>query len=268
MAAEIYKRILLKTKLWLPYALCFGALFLACHCGDSDQEPEWRKGNRFPRATQTGKFFKRDGVKYLWGGDSLGQDFVVDNLMLEPSQFYFGVGREYFPALLTPEFVTASEASKWLPDSLIVLGFVGNDAVKAYPLALLERHEVINDMDDGHPIVVIFCNLADFAAIYDRSLDGRTLTYGQAGYVYSDPKVAGGKYGFILWDRETESLWWPLIERAVSGPLRGTRMNIYNHDKWRLTSWREWQKAHPGTLVLQRDQDFERPTSWPHFQTN
>jgi hypothetical protein len=244
------------------YSLWFLTVLLACE-SESKTAKRYR---RFPQAIQTGKFIERDGVKYLWGGDDPERHFVIDNLELEPSQFFFGVGREHFPALIEPEFVFAADASIWLPDSSRVVGLIGSEIEKAYPLSLLGQHEVVNDVNDGAPIVVIYCNLADLAAIYHATFEGRRHTFGQAGYLYRDPGVWEGEYGFVLWDRETESLWWPLIEKAVSGSMLGTRMRLYDEDKWLRTRWGDWKREHPGTLVLQRGQDFERPQHWPQYE--
>ena len=65
-----------------------------------------------------------------------------------------------------------------------------------------------------------------------------------------------------MWDRETESLWWPLIGRAVSGTMKGTNMKVMDESLWQQTTWEEVMKNYPNALVLKSDQDFERPTSW------
>lgn len=241
------------------------------NCGEGDKngpDPAFdAMKRRFPQSVQSGKFFERDSVKYLWGGTRENQHFVVDNLTLKPEQFHFGIGRETFPALLQPEFVTPDQAEEWLSDAAQVLGLFTADVAKAYPLFLLERHEVVNDTTaEGAPILVVYCNLANLAAIYNRTIAGRVYTFGQSGYTYFDPDIWEGADGFVLWDRETESLWWPLIEKAVSGPMLNTLLNAYDRKKWRQTTWGEWRQTHPNSLVLERNQDFERPENWPRYE--
>lgn len=249
------------------------ALFvLSCNEAEKEQQAEIKSNStprfdvsKFPQSIQRNCFFTRDGVSYLWGGKKPEQHFVVDNLVLKPEQFYFGLGREYFPALIEPRFVSAKEASRWLGGQQEIIGLTTKTGAKAFPLFLLERHEVVNDVTDGNPVVIIYCNLANLAAVYDRAIKGRVHTFGQSGYIYKDPGVWQGRHGFVLWDRETESLWWPLIEKAVSGPMLNTKMQIYDKSKWQRSTWREWKQMYPASLVLEKDQDFERPESWPQF---
>jgi hypothetical protein len=218
-----------------------------------------------PLAIDRGRFLEKDGQALLYGGKDKAQYFKIDNLILKPEQFHFGIGREHFPALLEPAFVTADEANAWLEDSDRVLGLKIGDVVKAYPIKLVRKHEVVNDVVDGEPIFAAFCVLANLGAIYDRRIAGRVHTFALSGYTYFDPEVWDGLDGFVMWDRETESLWWPPIGKAVSGPLLHTPMKVYDDKSWSQTTWGEWKSKYPSSLVLERDQDFERPTNWPKF---
>ncbi|NBC16180.1 MAG: DUF3179 domain-containing protein, partial [Bacteroidetes bacterium] len=216
-----------------------------------------------PVAIEQGKFFERDGTRYLWGGEDPEQHFVVDNLILEPEQFHYGIGREHFPALIEPAFVAAEAADAWLPDTARVLGLQVGDDVRAYPIDLLIRHEVVNDVVGGEPVFAAYCILADLGAVYDRRIDGRVHTFALSGYTYYDPEVWDGMDGFVLWDRETESLWWPLIGKAVSGPMLHTPLPVYDEDRWTQTTWGAWKAQHPEAQVLEPGQDVEPPASWP-----
>lgn len=51
----------------------------------------------------------------------------------------------------------------------------------------------------------------------------------------------------VFKDRETGSLWQQTLSMATSGPLKGTRLDLY---PFLLTQWGEWRKQHPDTLVL------------------
>ena len=226
------------------------------------------KKKQRPLAIDRGRFLEKDGQALLWGGEDDAQHFKIDNLILKPEQFHFGIGREKFPALLEPEFVSVEEANAWLEDRDRVLGLQIGDVVKAYPIKLLRKHEVVNDVVEGEPIFAAFCVLADLGAIYDRRIDGRVHTFALSGYTYFDPDVWDGMDGFVMWDRETESLWWPLIGKAVSGPLLHTPMKMYDKKTWSQTTWREWKAEHPNTVVLEKDQDFERPKIWPKFEVS
>lgn len=51
----------------------------------------------------------------------------------------------------------------------------------------------------------------------------------------------------VFRDRETGSQWQQTLSTAISGPLKGRRLELY---PFLLTRWGEWRKQHPDTLVL------------------
>ena len=243
--------------------LLLSALVLALSaagCSSKDDGKEHRATRK------SRKFIQQGDATYLWGGDDPNQHFRVDNLILRPDQFHYGLGREFFSALLVPEFTSVAETNRWLTDGSFVLGLQVGQEVKAYPLELLKVHEVVNDTVGGEPIFAAYCVLADLGAVYHRRVDGRVHTFGVSGYTYYDPEVWNGQDGFVLWDRETESLWWPLIGKAVAGPLLHTPLKVYDEGRWAQTSWGEWKANHPNTLVLKPGQDFERPKTWTRYE--
>ena len=109
--------------------------------------------------------------------------------------------------------------------------------------------------------MIAYCVLADLAAVYDRVHCNRTLTFGVSGYTYFDKEVWDGLDGFIIWDRETESLWWPLIDKAVSGPMKGSALKKYNTDKWQTITWKEIKSNYPNSRVLKEGQTMDVPTN-------
>ncbi len=215
-----------------------------------------------PSALDSGKFFELEGKKMLFGGEDSSQHFDVTDLELVDEQFHYGIGREIFPALLEPKFTTVEAVdSLWEDDERFLVAYKGQD-VKAYSVKDLTRHEIVNDVLDGEPIMAAYCILADLGAIYDRNYDGEELTFALSGYTYYDPEVWDGLDGFVFWDRETESLWWPLIGRAVSGPLKGTQLLEMDKAHWKDITWSEVKSDFPNAEVLISGQDYERPSSW------
>jgi len=207
-----------------------------------------------------------DGTRLLYGGEDDSMHFDIATFHLDPANLNYGLGREAFPALIEPEFVSAQEASQWLGRGDRVLAVRINDEVRAYPIDLLIRHEVVNDVVDGVPIFAAYCVLADLGAVYDRRLGDHTLTFGVSGYTYADPDVWDGMDAFVLWDRETESLWWPPIGKAVSGALVDQPLKLLDEAQWSQTRWGEVLEKHPDAMVLQRGQDFERPRQWTRLE--
>jgi len=86
--------------------------------------------------------------------------------------------------------------------------------------------------------------------VYDRILDGQTLTLAATGWTWMNT--------FVLWDHETESLWfggsgalgWDRLV-CIGGPLQGKRLERMIH---RRTIWRSWYAEHPGSKIMRRRQ--------------
>jgi hypothetical protein len=69
-------------------------------------------------------------------------------------------------------------------------------------------------------------------------VDGKPLVLDNSG-------VVGGNEVFK--DRDTGSTWQQSSLEAIGGPLKGKHLKMY---PFLLTSWGEWRKLHPVTLVL------------------
>lgn len=210
------------------------------------------------------RIIEKDGKRYLWGGAEENQHFDITEFRLNPNQLHYGIGRENFPALIEPEFVPAEESEQWpwLDDYQRVLVVKIGDEVKVYPIELLIRHEVVNDVIGGRSIFAAYCILADLGAVYDRHIDGHVLTFALSGYTYAIRNIWGGRDAFVLWDRETESLWWPPIGRAVSGPYIDIPLKILEKNLWAQTTWGKIKDKYSDVKVLKPGQDFERPANW------
>ncbi|RLD23392.1 MAG: hypothetical protein DRI71_05440 [Bacteroidetes bacterium] len=223
--------------------LSYGLIALSA-CGPESKDTANKENNSanhemersFPRSIDYGKFSEENGKKYLYGGEGDGKDFDITGYALKDEQFHFGKGREKFPALLEPNFITMELADKIYPDSARFLMLNMDGVKKAYSIKDLTRHEVINDEINGKPIMAAYCILADLGAVYDRTLIDRKFTFALSGYTYYDNDVWDGTDGFVLWDRETESLWWPLIGKAVSGPMMGAKMKVLPEEYWQQTT--------------------------------
>ncbi len=219
-----------------------------------------------PLAKNQGKFIEKDGKKFLWGGEKEDQHFDITDYDLKDDQFHYGIGREKFPALLAPEFISITEADKVFNDNDRFLILQMDGITKAYSIKDLTKHEIVNDEVNGKPIMAAYCILADLGAVYDRTIGGKPFTFALSGYTYFDPEIWDGMDGFVLWDRETESLWWPLIGKAVSGKMQGRSMKVLPEEFWAQTNWKDVKENYAEARVLAPGQDFERPTEWTTYE--
>ena len=125
------------------------------------------------------------------------------------------------------------------------------------------KHELVNDDVNGVPIMIVYCFLADLTAVYSRRYCGQELTFGVSGYTYLDEDIADALESFVLWDRDTESLWWPITEKSVSGMFRGESMERYDESKWEEMRWGEVKENYPSAVVMKDNQTMETPINWP-----
>lgn len=130
-----------------------------------------------PVAAENGKFFDAINARLMYGGKDSTQHFDISNLTLQEDQFHYGIGREAFPALLSPEFISLNIADTiWADSTRFLVGSL-NGETKAYSVPDLTHHEIVNDSLGGMPIMAAYCILADLGAIYERTYDDRVFYF-------------------------------------------------------------------------------------------
>lgn len=174
---------------------------------------------RFPRTIRV--------EEILWGG------VVVDGI----------------PALDNPAMLAAADADylePWDP----VFGLAINGDARAYPLRILDWHEMANDVIGGVPVSLAYCTLCGAAIAYDgRASNGETYTFGSSGFLYRSNK--------LMYDRQTRTLWNQLTGEPVLGELVETDVTL-DILPVVLTTWDEWQRQHPQTLVVDEETGYAR----------
>src|SRR5690242_13159678 len=88
-----------------------------------------------------------------------------------------GPPRDGIPALDDPKFVAAAD-DLFLKGDDRVLGITLNGAAKAYPLAILNWHEIVNDRVGGVPVVVTYCPLCFSGMAFNATIGGRRHRFG------------------------------------------------------------------------------------------
>lgn len=211
-------------------------------------------------------WYDENGRIRLWGGENENQHFDITNRNFDVDFLRHGLGREFFQALIEPEFISNDDPTLYTDNTEMIV-LISDDELKAYPIQLLKSHEVINDEFNGQPIMVSYCILADYVGVHSREYCGHTFTFGVSGYTYSDGFTYDGRNGFILWDRDTESLWWPLQENSISGNMINTPMNQSIDFDYVRTDWKTLISDYPQARILKAGQNFTPPSSWPSFDT-
>ena len=94
---------------------------------------------------------ERDGKQMLWAGeteDGAVEWFDMTDSPVDPTRFQFGIGKDTIPSIDAPEFVAPDDpqlATRGVTAETAVLGVVAEGIARAYPVYVLDRHEVVND---------------------------------------------------------------------------------------------------------------------------
>ena len=64
------------------------------------------------------------------------------------------LGKDGIPAILEPDMISVDQAASQMSPSERVLGVSVDGDHRAYPLNMLSRHEIVNDVVGGRPLMV------------------------------------------------------------------------------------------------------------------
>lgn len=158
-----------------------------------------------------------------------------------------GPSPDDIPAILAPKMIPLDEADHLADEDRVVGLVIGNDA-RAYPLKILNYHQVVNDRVGGVPLAVTYCPLSGATLVFNRAIAGQVVTFGASGLLY--------RSNVLLYDHQTRSLWLQLLRKAVAGPMAGRRLET--HSALLPVSWAQWKKRFPGAQVLSMRTGFDR----------
>ena len=155
-----------------------------------------------------------------------------------------------------------------LDDETVVVGVERGGRARAYPLAVLFYHEVVND-DLGGPLLVTYCPLCRSGLVADRLVAGAPTRFVVSGLLWRPEavrakaaEVRGRVFGatrsdgeaelltagnLVMVDEATGSYWSQLIARAICGPRRGDELTVVPSS---VARWGAWRAAHPDGEVL------------------
>lgn len=164
-----------------------------------------------------------------------------------------GVIKDGIPALTNPRLIAASAATYLQPTDL-VFGVAINGDVRAYPLRIMDWHEMFNDVIAGIPVSLAYCTLCGSGILFDTSVEGhpRPFVFGSSGFLHRSNK--------LMYDTATHSLWNQFTGRPVVGPLTGSGIVLKTRPVV-IASWADWKERLPDTRVLSLETGHERDYS-------
>ena len=164
-----------------------------------------------------------------------------------------GVIKDGIPALTNPALIDAKDAD-YMTDGELVFGVSINGDSRAYPLRMMDWHEMFNDVIGGVPVSLAYCTLCGSGILFETRVDERKkpFVFGSSGFLYRSNK--------LMYDSETHSLWNQFTGRPVVGSLVGSGIELKTRPVV-ITDWKRWKQAHPHTKVLSRETGFDRDYS-------
>ena len=193
--------------------------------------------------------------------DSYG--FALENLG-EERAFLVSSGqpRDFLQSIDDPEVMAADDVAhfnaqirgKYLVSADRVIGVSIDGVHRAYPIRVMNAHEICNDMLADVPIVVTFSPLCDSAVVFNRTVDGRERAFGVSGLLLNSNLVMYEKTDDPV--ASPPGLWSQLLMKSISGSESGTALDPIPGVC--ITTWSEWKKAHPDTTVIKPDPESMR----------
>ena len=149
-----------------------------------------------------------------------------------------GVPKDGIRSIDNPRFANVSDVDALVGTEPVVSVTLEGQA-RAYPIRILTRHEIVNDVFQGSPIAVTFCPLCNAAIAFDRRVGGRVLEFGVSGKLRNSD--------LVMYDRTSESWWQQFTGQAIVGEMSGIHLSML---PVRLESWDRFKARFPSGEVL------------------
>ena len=173
--------------------------------------------------------------------------FDLSDSLISPTEILSGgPPKDGIPAIDNPKFLPGKTAVFLQPDDR-VLGIEINGTAKAYPIRILNWHEIVNDRIGDNSFAVTYCPLCGTGVAFSAVLKDQMLNFGVSGLLYNSD--------VLLYDRNTQSLWSQIMGQAISGQLAGQKLTLLPLSH---TTWSAWLRDHPQTLVLSTETGIQR----------
>jgi len=154
--------------------------------------------------------------------------------------------RDMIPPIDDPVFDAVSE-TEWLTDQDPGLALEIDGLARFYPLAVLTRHEIVNDEFGDVPVAVTYCPLCNTGVVFDRRFDGQVLRLGVSGLLRNSD--------LVMWDDVSQSLWQQITGEAIVGEYAGQRLTPIGAP---IVRWADFASTYPNGEAMAPDQGFGR----------
>lgn len=154
--------------------------------------------------------------------------------------------RDMIPPIDDPAFDPVGQTD-WLTDQDPGLAVEIDGLARFYPLAVLTRHEIVNDEFGEVPVAVTYCPLCNTGVVFDRRFDGQVLRLGVSGLLRNSD--------LVMWDDVSQSLWQQITGEAIVGEYAGQRLTPIGSG---IVRWADFAATYPDGEAMTDDQGFGR----------
>ncbi|MFB6301094.1 MAG: DUF3179 domain-containing protein [Halobacteriales archaeon] len=189
------------------------------------------------------------------GGNQRSITSIADvDLPVPKSKLVRGANKDDIPAITEPVFSddwsgltiaffdpygdVKKNEPRLNPDDRVI-GLEHKGIARAYPLRVLNWHEIVNDTFGGQPLMITYCPLCATGMAAKRMVNGEATIFGVSGFLWNS--------NLVMYDKLTKSYWSQAAATAIRGPKTGERLSLVPAT---LTTMNEWRKKHPETKVL------------------
>ncbi len=103
---------------------------------------------------------------------------------VELSKVYQGCPRrDCIPSIDEPSYLLAEDVD-FLADDALVMGLDINGDQRAFPIRILDYHEIVNDQIGGQAVIVTWCPLCGSGLAFDPRIEGEVHEFGVSGLLH------------------------------------------------------------------------------------
>lgn len=153
--------------------------------------------------------------------ERLADDLPNADWLVNPDEVHKGALRDGIPSIDNPVFENYDGTSDPYTDDKLMIVIEDGTSLKAYPHAILNWHEITNDVINGKNATVSYCPLTGTSRAWNSIVGGALPSeFGTSGLLYND--------NLILYDRNSENLWSQIMGKSINGNLLGSEREDLN----------------------------------------
>lgn len=175
--------------------------------------------------------------------DGHGLDIETDLRISEEKLLPGGPPKDGIPSVDQPQFVSPDSSIYQSESSTPVIGVTHDGQAQAYPLPILNHHEIVNSTIGERNIAVTYCPLCDTYLVFDRG----STTYGVTGRLFQSC--------LVMYARDDDSLFVQPWGLGIAGVDRNKPLSTLPAYK---TTLKRWLNKHPESTILSTETEYNR----------